>query len=690
MFTSPHYLHALWLIPVLALLQWRAFRREHRATDAFVAASLRGTLMAQISRSRTWAVFALYMLAFACFIIAIAQPRWGEERREIPETGKNVIIAIDTSRSMMADDMQPNRLTRAKLAAQDILATLSGYRVGLIAFAGRAYLQAPLTTDHEAVVESIEALDCFTVPKGGTKLGDVMRAAFDAFEKTGSRNHGLILLTDGGDDDPDVQQMLKRARDQQVRIVAIGCGTDVGSLIPNPDPDKTTEFVLDDTTGKPVHTRLEEATLQRLASETNGRYLRLGVQAINTVMVKQVLELLESVESGQRQRVKPIERFQWPLAVGIVSLMFALFLRPSVAPRTRPGSSVKVARAAPLLAASNAVVVLLFALLSTAQAAWTGPKQMTSDDALRAYSEHDYGRARDLYARLHGESKDPELAYGLGTSAMKLKEYERANQAFSNALEASDTDLRYRAHRGLGTNLWDQGKGLLQGRPEVTLKAWIDALRHFDSALQIRPDDQETQANRDYVAKFIEQVKQTIEQKKQQEQQQGEKGDKDDKKEKGEEGDKGEKGEKGDKSEDGEEGKDGKEGDPKDGKEGKDGKEQNGKDGDPSDKAKDGKDGDKDSEDPNSKEGDKDKEGKDKDGKDGKDGKEKSVPEGQIQTKDSKDGKPELGDSDEVIELMDKETGYTPNDARNQLRTYTDEQRVKVQRRREFGAKKDW
>ena len=264
-FLHPQYFHALWLLPLLVLLRLWSGRRAGKAADSFVAWRLRELLVAGASPVRMWSIFTLQLLALAGFVAAMAQPRWGEEKRLITETGKNVIIAIDTSRSMLADDVSPNRLLRAKLAAEDILGTLQSHRVGLIAFAGRAYLQAPLTTDHEAVIESIRALDTNTIPHGGTTISEAIREALEAFTKTKARSHGLILFSDGGEEDADLESVLKEAREKKLIILTVGVGTDVGALIPDPDPEHAGDFIRDPATNKPVHTRIEEETLKKIA-----------------------------------------------------------------------------------------------------------------------------------------------------------------------------------------------------------------------------------------------------------------------------------------------------------------------------------------------------------------------------------------------------------------------------------------
>lgn len=170
-FLAPKILYWLLALPVLAGFKAWADWRARRVQAAFAAPRLRDSLVSGVSRGRSWLIFCLQILALACFIIALARPWWDEDKVVQQESGRNVIIAIDSSRSMLANDVVPDRLTRAKLAAQDLMLSLKDDRVGLIAFAGNSYLQAPLTTDHDAVVEAIQSIDFTSVPRGAASSG---------------------------------------------------------------------------------------------------------------------------------------------------------------------------------------------------------------------------------------------------------------------------------------------------------------------------------------------------------------------------------------------------------------------------------------------------------------------------------------------------------------------------------------
>ena len=355
-FAHPDGLWLLLVVPILGAGRLWADAKSMRVVRSLTANRLRGALVREGSARRAWTIFSLQLLALSCFIVALSRPQWGEETRELKETGRNILIAIDTSRSMLATDVTPDRLTRAKLAAQDLLASLAGDRVGLIAFAGQAYLQAPLTTDHEPVMESIQTLDTTSVPAGGSDLTKPLRIAIEAVEKSPARNHGLILFSDGGDDASNLQGFIKQAVEKHILVLAVGVGTDSGSLIPNPDPSQPGDFIRDGQ-GNVVQTKLDGRVMQEIASATGGRYLKLGAQSISTGLVAELLSALDQQQETSREERKPIERFHLPLILGIVLLMIAWFIRPiTIGRRLSPVAALWIASVwvAPDASASDA------------------------------------------------------------------------------------------------------------------------------------------------------------------------------------------------------------------------------------------------------------------------------------------------------------------------------------------------
>ncbi len=268
-FGVPIWFWGLLLIPVCALLFYRAERRAALRMHEFVSPRLFSQLAGTVNRFARVLKYALILAALSFALIALAQPRWGYTYDERKRKGLDLIFAVDTSRSMLSNDVQPNRLERVKLATQDLVNELQGDRVGLIAFAGRAFLQAPLTIDYSAAIDSINDLDTKTIPEGGTNISAAINLAVQTYGKSAVGNRALVIFTDGEELSGDAVKSAKAAADSGVRIFTIGVGTQEGSLIPISSDDGGTAFVKD-SKGQVVKSRLDETRLREVA-EADGR-----------------------------------------------------------------------------------------------------------------------------------------------------------------------------------------------------------------------------------------------------------------------------------------------------------------------------------------------------------------------------------------------------------------------------------
>ncbi|HEY5992749.1 MAG TPA: VWA domain-containing protein, partial [Candidatus Udaeobacter sp.] len=217
-FGAPEWLWGLLLILLLVALFVSAERRGFRRLQQFVSARLLPQLAGTVDRPRRMIRFALQLLGLSLAIISLAQPRWGYTFEDVKRKGLDLLIAVDTSRSMLSNDVQPNRLERVKLAVQDLINELQGDRVGLIAFAGRAFLQAPLTIDYDAVVEAINDLDTKTIPEGGTNISSAIALAMQSFGKSATGNRALIIFTDGEELSGDAAKLAKEAADIWLQV----------------------------------------------------------------------------------------------------------------------------------------------------------------------------------------------------------------------------------------------------------------------------------------------------------------------------------------------------------------------------------------------------------------------------------------------------------------------------------------
>src|SRR5437870_953021 len=502
-FGAPEWLWGLLLIPILMTFFIRAERLGLRRLQEFVSARLLPQLAGTVNRPRRVVRFALQLLGLSFGLLSLAQPRWGYTFEDVKRKGLDLLIAVDTSRSMLSNDVQPNRLERVKLAAQDLINELQGDRVGLIAFAGRAFLQAPLTIDYEAVMESVNDLDTKTIPEGGTNISSAITLAMQSFGKSAVGNRALIVFTDGEELSGDAAKTAKAAADAGVRIFSVGVGTPQGSLIPITGENGETAFVKD-SAGQVVKSKLDDKRLREIAQATGGFYIHLesGPRTMQQVQ-SDGLAKMQAAEMDVRLSRRPIEHYEWPLAAALIVLALSILIpeRKSATGRIRRGERVRERRYVPAPGKTAAATAALLMLLSAfAFAAAPG---------VDAYRQ---GKFEDAYSQFqqtlksHPESRaEDKLQFDSGAAAYKLKDYTRALESFSQALLTRDTGLQSKGHYNLGNTLYQRGE--TEKSDEKKLKDWTNALDHYQQTLRLDPQDKDAKDNYEYVKKKIEELK---------------------------------------------------------------------------------------------------------------------------------------------------------------------------------------
>ena len=492
-FGAPQWLWGLLLIPALVALFIRAERHGIIRLREFVSARLLPQLAGTVNRPRRVLRFALQLLGLALAVISLAQPRWGYTFEDVKRKGLDVLIAVDTSRSMLSNDVQPNRLERVKLAARDLINELQGDRVGLIAFAGRAFLQAPLTIDYEAVMESIKDLDTKTIPEGGTNISEAISLATQSFGKSAMGNRALVIFTDGEELSGDAMKSAKAAADAGVRIFTIGVGTPAGSLIPVNGEDGETAFVKD-SAGQVVKSKLDDKRSREIAQAAGGFYLHLenGPRTMQQIYTEGLAKM-QAAEMDVRLSRRPIERYEWPLGTALITLALSILIgeRKRTRERVFARAPAKIATAA----AALWIALCQFGLATT--------------PGLDAYRD---GKFSDAYSQFqqtlktHPQSRaEDKLQFDSGAAAYKSEEYGKALESFSQALLSSDTGLQGKSHYNLGNTLYERGE--TQKSDDKKLSDWTNALEHYQQTLKLEPQNKEAKDNYDYVKKKIEELK---------------------------------------------------------------------------------------------------------------------------------------------------------------------------------------
>jgi Ca-activated chloride channel family protein len=610
-FAHPGWLALLILLPLMAVAAVLTFRLRRKQWSAFVAPRLRDSLLKRGSLVPRWLAVFFLLGGCATLIVALARPRADAGTKTEKTLGRNVMIALDISRSMRVADVKPDRLTQAKVIIYELLEALPNERIGFIGFAGNAYPYAPLTIDHSAVREITEQIDEKWAPLGGSNLPAAVHLAVETLKKTGQKNNALVILSDGeevkdGSGGSELESMIAEAERAGVFVVTIGVGTEEGGIVPNPEfPNGK----MTDRSGAPIVSRLRPETLRNLAQETKGRFTIANSGQNIPALVTSVVSGLDAFEMEGRERRISIEFYQWLVLPAILFLMLSIIA----------GTRWKGIRTVVTAAALGACFI----------------QPAPASEATQAMQELEgqhYKEARESYNKLAAESRMAETKaryrLGEGTAAYRGGDFREARTAFSRALLSRNADVQASGHLGIGNTLFQLGWQGLSGesyptdpsaipdldrfttivkealakmresdspdesdsqdfvKMQTLITNWADAVRHYDSAREVAPPNKIAQANRDLTVTYLKRLQELLDEEQQNAQQsmpQGEPG-----------------------QGPPQEGKDGEEGDgqPKEGQNGKSGKKpkNQGENGDKKDKDGSGEDGDK----------------KDKDGKKGK------------------------------------------------------------------------
>lgn len=512
----------IWLIVGLiacAALVWRYRRfdaRQKADLCKFASESLIARLTASVSPTRRHLKRGLVVAGVACLAVALARPLAGFRWEETKRKGLDVLYAVDTSRSMLAQDVKPDRLTRARMAVEDLLAKMDGDRVGLIAFAGSSFLQCPLTLDYDAFRQSLEALDTRIIPRGGTDIAAAIHEAEAALEGNGNNERILVLLTDGEDLEGSALEAARAAGKNGLKIFTVGIGSANGELIPMVDEKGETGFVKD-ASGQFVKSHLDDSMLKQIAEATGAMYQPLGQQAQGLdVIYRDGLAGFARRELASRMHKVYIERYQWPLALGLLCLLLdplvGIRRRRTVKEPAKIASSPlfaswnRRARPARALAAASAALTILGLAQAAHASARAGEK---------AFQKGDYAKAEQEYRQAAAGSPDkPALQFNHGAAAYKSGNYDAAAQSFAKAVQTDVPKLQQDDYYNLGNTQYRIGQKTGKANPPETIKHWEQAVQSYETALQLKSDDADAKYNRDLVKRRLEEIK------KQQQQQQ--------------------------------------------------------------------------------------------------------------------------------------------------------------------------
>ncbi len=519
-FIYPGCLFLLLIIPVMVAVAGITSRRNHHRVSRIITGRLQETLCLPREKRRRRLALGAFMTALALLIVSLASP--GTESRKNPESMRirNIMVALDVSRSMFATDTSPNRLHAARASVLDLLERFPGDRVGIIAFSGTAWVQVPFTTDHEALRDTLQQLDYAPgqeadwIPREGSDLAAAVRRAIRSFNKTGQRSNALVIFSDGETHHQGVEQAAHDANRENLTIFSVGFGSSEGSIIPDPT---SSDGHFRDREGNLVITKLEREGLSLLSNSTNGLYSEGGGASFLSQLEASIGETETIAFRGFSRRIA-ITHFQWFLAPSIILFAAGMLLNSSF-PVRRESPRQWNAKIAPLSESASqllrpppsSLIALVFVFLCSIPPMPAEARILPHTPAGRSLSRGDYERALLLYESEISKSRNERrsrLNLGAATAAYKLGRFSTACQLYSGALLSKDQRVQKQAHFGMGNSSFHRGLEL--SRNENTSKdirlCWNDAISHFEQVLMLDPQNRKAAENLELIRDRIRQL----------------------------------------------------------------------------------------------------------------------------------------------------------------------------------------
>ncbi|MCB0344554.1 MAG: VWA domain-containing protein [Bdellovibrionales bacterium] len=496
-FANPEYSWILFCIPLCIVLCWYRARAVSKKMNRFADQGVLGVIDTAHSENlkRQLSYGIKHVLLLSLLSIAALRPQWGYEWKESTRKGIDIVVAVDVSESMYATDISPTRIERARRELIDLLGTLRGDRIALVAFAGVAFIEAPLTLDYGTFRMFLEELSSELIPVKGTNIEAALRKSLDAFSKgpirkSTTRSRAIILITDGESFAGDLAEVTKEAADKGVRIYIIGVGSTDGAPIPVADGYKK------DKEGKIVISRLDMKALERLAADTGGIFVTSisSDRDVRTIYEEGIRKSFDeqTYKGGRAKRWN--EYFQVPLAAALILLLL---------PALRRRSYIK---------SSAATAALLLLLPASARAQLS---ENLGDEASTMFNNGKFESAEETFRTgVSQRPEDPRFLLGQGSSLYRMEKFEQASEAFmKSAAQSAQPENKAKS-------LYNAGNSFAQ------IENYQRAIEVYEEALKLTPDDQEIKDNLEYVKRLLQQQNQDKDQDKDQEQNQDQQQDK--------------------------------------------------------------------------------------------------------------------------------------------------------------------
>lgn len=467
-FEDPIYLYLLAVIPVLAVIRWLMVRQQKKRLRAFGDFELIRELMPDVSRFRPLVKFSLLLMALSLLIVMLARPQFGTKISHEKRTGIETIIAMDISNSMLAEDVTPSRLDRAKMMVENLVDNFTNDKIGLIVFAGDAFIQLPITSDYVSAKMFLSSIDPSMIAVQGTDIAKAVSMASHSFTQEEGIGKAIIVITDGEDHEGGALEAAKEAKDRGHRVYVLGVGSTKGAPIPTGDGD-----FMKDNTGQTVMTGLNEEMCRQIAQAGGGAYIHVENNSSAQEKLDAELDKLAKKETETTIYSEYDEQFQ---AVGIIALLllileaFILEIKNPLLKNVSLFRRKKVSTIIALLLVAGTV-----AAQSDRQLVRQGNKQFKAGNF--ADAEVSYRKAVEKNPR------NPQAVYNLGLSLMRQQKDSAAVQQFMDAGKMETNPIR-RAQSYHNAGVICQGK-----------KMYGEAIEVYKEALRNNPTDDQTRYN---------------------------------------------------------------------------------------------------------------------------------------------------------------------------------------------------
>ena len=520
------YPQALYLILPLCVgwfvLALESDRRRRRARAAFVAPAMWSRILPEESRTRFIVKLLLREAAIVAGLVALAGPRFGTEYEQVVPRGADLYVLIDVSRSMLADDVVPSRLGRAKIDVASLLNRLQGERIGLIAFAGQAVVKCPLTVDYDSFRRSLDELDPDSAPRGGTAIGDAIRKGLEVFRANADRDQAMILITDGDDQQSYPLEAAAVASERQVTLFTIGLGdTERGARIPQKGDGKGyLEYQ-----GEQVWSKLDSNLLEQIALKTSGIYIPAGTRAYDLgELYTNHLQGRRGSDEASQQKIRHSERFQIFLTIALVLLLLDLWIdrhrRPAELPHVDVESAGRKSSGGRRVTPVSTAIPILTAVIGfncVASVSCAVEPAANVREGLRLYSTEKYDEAKTKFAEAKDEldkrkSADAALAaFDEACAAHRKGDLEVAREAYLRAGLSQDRMIATSAHYNLGTLSAEKARTLSGEKPELiepsqrqeVLEHLSQAIAAYRHCLELQSDHPSARRNLELIRQWI-------------------------------------------------------------------------------------------------------------------------------------------------------------------------------------------